>query len=242
MAIFYMNKSCDEYNNIIVKKLASLYEQQLFRNDGSLIKVQKSSYVYGNGYSNDRTLASEYEKKLYKSFLKSKDSQSLVPFTLLFFIGARVMLLKNMCASKGLVNGRRGIITDILQDENTGKIYGLHVTFDAISTFDEQEELIHMTKVDSFRRSNGTVFNFYQFPLKLCYSVTAHKSQGQTLSKVAICLDEKAFAHGSFYVALSRVRSIDDIIFFGKNFPEKGPDLHTNTFISDFQFKLAHQL
>jgi ATP-dependent exoDNAse (exonuclease V) alpha subunit len=152
------------------------------------------------------------------------------------------MLLKNIDSSTGLVNGRRGIITDVLQDETTGKIHGISVNFDAISTFDEQEELIHMIKVDSFRRTNGKILNFYQFPLKLCYSVTAHKSQGQTLSKVAICLDEKAFAHGSFYVALSRVRSIDDIIFFGTKFPEKGPDLHTNMFISDFQFKLSHQL
>ena len=57
------------------------------------------------------------------------------------------MLLKNMDSSIGLVNGRRGVITDVLEDEETGKIHGINVKFDSISTFDEQEELIHMVKV-----------------------------------------------------------------------------------------------
>ena len=114
--------------------------------------------------------------------------------------------------------------------------------FDAISTFPEIIEDLHLMKVDSFQKNDGLTFDFYQFPFKLCYSVTAHKSQGQTLKKVAISLDEKAFAHGSFYVSLSRVRSIDDIIFFGESFPENGPQLHVNEFISDLNYKITHQL
>ena len=218
------------------------FKSQLFINEGSLIAVPKSSYISGNQITRDRCPSTDDDRKIYKSMLKTRDSQSLVPYKLLLFIGARIMLLKNIDVTRGLVNGRRGVVTEFMMDDITGHIVGIHVEFDAISSFPKQEETMHMIKVDSFRRSNGKILNFYQFPIKLCYSVTAHKSQGQTLSKVAICLDEKAFAHGSFYVALSRVHSINDLLFFGKNFPENGPDLHTNGYISDFQFKLSHQL
>ena len=80
MAIFYTNKSCDKYNDTIVKELAKLNEQVLLHNEGSLIAVHKTSYVHGNDFSCERNPASEYDKKLYKSFLKSRDSQSLVPY------------------------------------------------------------------------------------------------------------------------------------------------------------------
>ena len=89
-----------------------------------------------------------------------------------------------------------------------------------------------MTKVDTFKLNDG----------KLCYSVMAHKSQGQTLRKVAICVTEKAFAHGSFYVAVSRVKEFDNILFFGTYFPVEGPSLHSNEFISDLNFKIAHRI
>ena len=239
---FYKNKSCEIYNDLVVKSICQKNGFKLLFNDGFLLANPKRSFVFNKRMHNDRIPANDEDKKIYKSMLKSRYSNSLVPYTLFFFIGARVMLLKNLDVSNGLVNGRRGIVIDIIQDEKKGNILGIVVKFDSISSFEEQIEVINIMRVDSFRRSNGKILDFYQFPLKLCYSITAHKSQGQTLNRVAICLDEKAFAHGSFYVALSRVHSIDDICFFGSKFPENGPDLHNNGYIADFQFKLKHQL
>ena len=66
----------------------------------------------------------------------------------------------------------------------------------------------------------------------LSWSATAHKSQGQTLDRVAINIGEFSFAHGAFYVALSRVRNISDVLLFGLNkWPESGPNFHVNEFI-----------
>ena len=44
-----------------------------------------------------------------------------------------------------------------------------------------------------------------QFPVKLAYSMTANKAQGQTLDFVGIYLAKEFFSHGQFYVAISRV-------------------------------------
>lgn len=53
-----------------------------------------------------------------------------------------------------------------------------------------------------------------QFPLRLAYSVTVNRAQGQELSRVLYDVDDTPFSHGQCYVALSRVRKRDDIAVF----------------------------
>ena len=50
-----------------------------------------------------------------------------------------------------------------------------------------------------------------QFPIRLSFSITINKSQGQTFEKVALFLREPVFSHGQLYVALSRARSLLDV-------------------------------
>jgi len=64
--------------------------------------------------------------------------------------------------------------------------------------------------------SRKSVGSFIQFPLKLAWAVTIHKSQGQTFDNVAIDLDTGSFAHGQTYVALSRSKTLDGISLLKK--------------------------
>jgi ATP-dependent DNA helicase PIF1 len=70
-------------------------------------------------------------------------------------------------------------------------------------TYDEKSETVKMKVIGRFT----------QFPVKLAYALTIHKSQGQSFDKIIIDLGARgAFAHGQTYVALSRCRSMEGII------------------------------
>jgi ATP-dependent DNA helicase PIF1 len=62
----------------------------------------------------------------------------------------------------------------------------------------------------------------FQFPLRLAYAITINKSQGQTFDKIALDLRTPVFSHGQLYVALSRVRAMENLCVRVWNTAEQG--------------------
>jgi ATP-dependent exoDNAse (exonuclease V) alpha subunit len=56
-----------------------------------------------------------------------------------------------------------------------------------------------------------------QFPIRLAFSMTIKKAQGQTFDKICLDLTKPVFSHGQLYVGLSRVRSFDSVTFVSLN-------------------------
>lgn len=120
--------------------------------------------------------------------------------------GAQIMMVKND-PNKQWVNGSLGIIQKLSQDSIKVSFGGYSCPVDPMTW-----EKIDYDYSPADRKIEPVVIgSFRQYPIKLAWAITVHKSQGKTFDKVIIDLGNGAFAHGQAYVALSRCRSFQDI-------------------------------
>ncbi len=147
----------------------------------------------------------EYEASVWGDL---KASSFPTERTLRLKIGAQVMILKNDTEKpRRWVNGTLGVITKLSTDVIRVAVNGVEHTILPANWDKIQYEYDHEER----KLKKKIVSSFKQYPLRLAWAITIHKSQGQTYQSVAIDLSEGAFAHGQTYVALSRCVSLDGL-------------------------------
>lgn len=147
----------------------------------------------------------ETEEQVFTAFDTGEPAQlavlqknCLAPERLRLRVGAQVMLLANVNVEAGLANGSMGKVVEL------SKVTGPKILFtNGVETRLDR----HKWKIEL---DGAILATREQFPLRLAWAITAHKSQGMTLDKIEVHLGN-IFEDGQAYVALSRARSLEGL-------------------------------
>ena len=134
-------------------------------------------------------------------FINSLTPSGMPEHRLFLKVGAIIMLLRNLNIQSGLCNGSRLIVKELHEN----------IIVAETITIDKHSVLIPRIKLAPSDINLPFILEHRQFPVRLAYSMTVNKAQGQTFDKVGIYLPAPVFSHGQLYVALSRAKSFKDI-------------------------------
>jgi len=122
-------------------------------------------------------------------------------------VGAQVMFLRNDTGGDGRwVNGTIGEVVKI-SDTVTVEVDG--TDHEVLPSTWERYRYSYSAATKELRKD--VVAEFIQFPLRLAWAVTIHKSQGKSYDRAVIDLGARSFAPGQTYVALSRITALDGL-------------------------------
>ncbi len=151
-------------------------------------------------YYSDAIIEGDFEKKYFPTAEKLE-----------FKVGAQIMLLNND-PKKQWVNGTVAIIKEVLKNEKDEEYL--------IVELEKSKKLVSVNRYtweiykfffDGNTITSEVVGTFIQYPFRLAWAVTIHKSQGKTFENIVIDLTHGVFTTGQLYVALSRCSCFEGI-------------------------------
>ena len=180
----------------------------------------EEKYITLTSHNNQADLinARELQKLLspsfkYEAIIEGDFPESMYPAegSLVLKEGAQVMFLKNDTVEKKYFNGKIGVIKRLNQNEIVVDCDG----FEIYVSPEAWENTRYSVSRNEGKLEQETLGTFTQFPLRLAWAITIHKSQGLTFEKVMIDAGA-AFSSGQVYVALSRCTSLGGIVLLSK--------------------------
>ena len=194
-------------NRATPKNLMHLNERvcQPTKEDGMVITLASINRTADN--INQQCLSEiDAEEYIYEGTVQGKFDEKRFPvdMNLKLKVGAQVMFTRND-QQKRWANGTIGTVAELTKDE-------IHVTIEDGNTYVVPnctwESYSYEYDKDERKMKKELMGTFTQYPLRLAWAITVHKSQGMTFEKMYLDLSRGMFAAGQLYVALSRVRSL----------------------------------
>lgn len=171
----------------------------------------------------------------YNAIIESDFPENMYPAdpSLALKTGAQVMFLKNDLVQKRYFNGKIGIIKLLEKDKIIVDCDGTDIQVSP-ETWENTRYTLNRRDGKLEQQQLGS---FTQYPLRLAWAITIHKSQGLTFERVMIDAGE-AFSSGQVYVALSRCTSLEGLVLLSK-IPAAA--IHNNENVIKGQQSLIHK-
>ena len=202
------NQLDEDGRNLLEKRFDPAFRRA--KDDGYIILTTHNERARNKNETELNSLANKSFS--YRAEIEGDFPESAYPAEeqLLLKVGSQVMFIKNDTERiKRYFNGKIGIVTELEDDKI---LVQCKDETEEIEVKKEKWENIRYTVDKKSRQLNEEVLgSFTQYPLRLAWAITIHKSQGLTFDKVIIDAGE-AFAPGQVYVALSRCTTLDGIV------------------------------
>ena len=178
------NNAVDQVNDIVIGLLESDRDQE-------------RTY-----YSHDILRGDSLEVDVPVEYLHSLTPNGFPRHQLHLKQNSCIMLLRNLDPANGHCNGSRYVVTNLRE----------HTIEAQLLSGPHKGKTLLIPRIEVTTSQNCPIeFSRFQFPVRLAYGMTAHKSQGQTFNEVAIYLPTQFFSHGQLYVAMSRVGRAENV-------------------------------
>ena len=183
-----------------------------------------------NRYNEERMDALKSIRFTFKAKVTGTFPESSYPAeeNLILKEGCQVMFLKNDSQGSRYYNGKLGIVTSVdaskicvrgIEDDNIVEVEP-EIWTNARYVIDKETKEIREDIEGEFR----------QYPLRLAWAITIHKSQGLTFERAVLDVNA-AFAAGQVYVALSRCRSLEGLVLTA---PLNTASVRTDITVTDY--------
>ncbi len=162
--------------------------------------------------------------------------------TMGFKLGSQVMMLNND-PKKRWVNGSMGVIESIKTIDGEETLGVRLQDSDRMAYVTRFMWEVVRFKIEGEEIKSESVGTFTQFPVRLAWAVTIHKSQGKTFDRVILDIGRGTFAAGQIYVGLSRCTSFEGVVL---NTPIHRHHIRTDPriykFMTNYQYRKSAEI
>jgi hypothetical protein len=196
------------------------FEDLHLRFNPSFSPLADEKYITLTSHNNQADLINQQQLQriilapfTYKAVIEQDFPENMYPVEVELILkeGAQVMFLKNDLVYKRYYNGKIGTVKSLEKEKIIVECDGKDIEV-GLETWENSRYTLNRTDGKLEQETLGT---FTQFPLRLAWAITIHKSQGLTFEKVMIDAGA-AFSSGQVYVALSRCTSLEGIVLLSK--------------------------